>query len=119
MLISVIINMGLLKVFNKFDVPSEVQMIIQTFIIAKPEYDSVLNELKLQYNLGLWWLYKPPIPEVMTSINHIFELEHAPGKVEFMTYDDSMDIVEQAFILEEVNDEIETKVYNKIIKKYT
>jgi len=111
--------MGLLKVFNKFHVPSEVQMIIQTFIKAKPEYDSVLYDLTLRYNLGLWWLYNPPMPEVMTSLNHIFEVEDPPSKVEFMTYDDSMDIVEQAFNLEEVNDEIETKVYHKVIKKYT
>ena len=111
--------MGLLKVFNKFDVPSEVQMIIQTFIKAKLEYDSVLYELTLRYNLGLWWLYKPPTSILMTSNNHIFELVDPPTKVEFMTYDDSMDIVEQAFNLEEVNDEIETKVYHKVIKKYT
>lgn len=111
--------MGLLKVFNKFHVPSEVQMIIQTFIKAKPEYDSVLYDLTLRYNLGLWWLYNPPMPEVMTSLNDIFEVEDPPSKVEFMTYDDSMDIVEQAFNLEEVNDEIETKVYHKVIKKYT
>ena len=111
--------MGLLKVFNKFHVPSEVQMIIQTFIKAKPEYDSVLYDLTLRYNLGLWWLYNPPTSILMTSNNHIFELVDPPTKVEFMTYDDSMDIVEQAFNLEEVNDEIETKVYHKVIKKYT
>ena len=111
--------MGLLKVFNKFHVPSEVQMIIQTFIKAKPEYDSVLYELTLRYNLGLWWLYKPPTSILMTSNNHIFELVDPPTKVEFMTYDDSMDIVEQAFNLEEVNDEIVSKVYDKVIKKYT
>lgn len=111
--------MGLLKVFNKFHVPSELQMIIQTFIKAKPEYDSVLYDLTLRYNLGLWWLYNPPIPKVMTNINQIFEVEDIPGKVEFMTYDDSMDIVEQAFNLEEVNDEIVSKVYDKVIKKYT
>ena len=111
--------MGLLKVFNKFHVPSEVQMIIQTFIKSKPEYDSVLYELTLRYNLGLWWLYKPPTSILMTSNNHIFELVDPPTKVEFMTYDDSMDIVEQAFNLEEVNDEIVSKVYDKVIKKYT
>lgn len=112
--------MGLLKVFNKFNIPSEVQMIIQRFSKAKPEYDSVLYELTLRYNLGLWWLYTPPVPEVMTMcIDHIFEVEDGPGKVKFITYDDSMDIVEQAFILEEVMDELETKVYHKVIKKYT
>ena len=79
----------------------------------------VLDELSLYYNSGLWWLYKPPISEVITSINHIFEEEENPGKVEFMTYDDSIDIVEQAYNLDEVMIEFKEQIYYGKIHKYS
>lgn len=111
--------MTLHQKFNALCIPREVQGMIYSYNIAKKEYNIVLDELLLYYNSGLWWLYKPPISEVITSINHIFEEEENPGKVEFMTYDDSIDIVEQAYNLDEVMIEFKEKIYYGKIHKYS
>jgi len=111
--------MTLYQRFNALCIPREVQGMIYSYNIAKKEYNMVLDELLLYYNSGLWWLYKSPMTSVVNSINHIFEEEDTPGKVEFMTYDDSIDIVEQAYNLDEVMSEFQEKIYYGKIHKYS
>ena len=100
--------MSLVQLFNKYSLPSEIQMIIQQFNIVKKEYDAVVYELQLQYNSGLWWLYKPQQVNVLEvgedgSIEEVTKL----GTVEFMTYDASQEICEQAILLEELHNELQ------------
>lgn len=117
--------MTLAELFKQLNIPPEIQRNIHEFNKEKKEFDHVLNQLSLYYNSGLWWLYKSHVNTLsyMNDQNGEFYYDEAIdpeyGKVEFITYDDSMDIVEQAFNLEEVNDEFKTKIYHKAIKKYT
>lgn len=104
--------MTLAELFRQLNIPPEIQRNIHEFNKEKKEFEVVLNQLLLHYNSGLWWLYK-------SHVNTLSNINEPNGKVEFTTYDDSMDIVEQAFNLEEVNDEFMAKVYHKVIKKYT
>ena len=45
---------------TKHCLPREVMIYIYDFINMKPEFNQVLNELLLKYNMGLWWLSTPP-----------------------------------------------------------
>ena len=104
--------MSLVQLFKTYHIPCEVQIIIQQFNIAKKEYDMVVHELQLQYNSGLWWLYKPQVNELWLDEDGSIEEVTKPGKVEFMAYDDSQDICEQAILLEELHNELQWKYYN-------
>lgn len=105
--------MSLVQLFKTYHIPAEVQMIIQQFNIAKIEYDVVVYDLQLQYNSGLWWLYKPHVNELELDEDGSIEEVTKSGKVEFMTYDDTQDICEQAILLEELHNELQWKNYNK------
>ena len=99
--------MSLIQLFNKYSIPLEIQMIIQIFNIAKKDYDIVVRDLEMQYNSGLWWLYKPHVSELLISADGSIEEVDKPNKVEFMTYDDAQDICEQAILLEELHNELQ------------
>ena len=101
--------MLLVQLFKTYHIPCEVQMIIQQFNIAKKQYDAVIYELKLHYNSGLWWLYKSQVNELELNEDGSIEEVTKPGKVEFMAYDDSQDICEQAILLEELHNELQWK----------
>ena len=101
--------MSLIQLFKTYHIPREVQMIIQQFNIAKKQYDAVIYELQLHYNAGLWWLYKSQINELELHEDSSIEEVTKPGKVEFMTYDDTQDICEQAILLEELHNELQWK----------
>jgi len=45
---------------TKHSLPREVMIYIYDFINMKPEFNKVLDELLLKYNMGLWWLSTPP-----------------------------------------------------------
>lgn len=105
--------MSLIQLFKTYHIPSEVQMIIQQFNIAKIEYDAVVYDLQLHYNLGLWWLYKPQVNKLELGEDGSIEEITESDKVEFMTYDDSQDICEQAILLEELHNELQWKNYNE------
>tara|TARA_A100001015_G_scaffold240253_1_gene273872 strand:- start:69 stop:407 length:339 start_codon:yes stop_codon:yes gene_type:complete len=98
--------MSLIQLFKQYRLPSEIQMLIQQFNIEKKEYDTVITEIQLQYNSGLWWLYKPQVTELLTTPEGTIEEVDKPTKVEFMTYDDGQDICEQAILLEELHNEL-------------
>ena len=104
--------MSLVQLFNTYHIPSEVQMIIQQFNIAKIEYNAVIHELQLQYNSGLWWLYQSQVHVLELGEDGSIEEVNKPNKVEFMTYDDAQDICEQAILLEELHNELQWKYYN-------
>ena len=99
--------MSLVQLFKTYHIPCEVQMIIQQFNIAKKEYDTVVHELQLQYNSGLWWLYQPHVSELCTCGCEDYMEVDKPNKVEFMTYDDAQEICEQAILLEELHNELQ------------
>ena len=101
--------MSLIQLFKTYYIPCEVQMIIQQFNIAKKEYDAVVYDLQLQYNSGLWWLYKPHVNVLELDEDGSIEEVTESGKVEFMTYDDAQDICEQAILLEELHNELQWK----------
>ena len=105
--------MSLIQLFKTYHIPCEVQMIIQQFNIAKKQYDAVIYELELQYNSGLWWLYKPQVNELELGEDGSIEEVTKSGQVEFMTYDDTQDICEQAILLEELHNELQWKNYNE------
>ena len=104
--------MSLVQLFKTYHIPCEVQMIIQQFNIAKIDYNTVVHELELQYNSGLWWLYKPQVNELWLGEDGSIEEVTKPNKVEFMTYADTQDIYERAILLEELHIELHWK-YNK------
>lgn len=103
--------MSLIQLFKTYHIPCEVQMIIQQFNIAKKQYDAVIYELELQYNSGLWWLYKPQVNVLELDEDGSIEEVTKLGKVEFMTYDDTQDICEQAILLEELHNELQWVYY--------
>ena len=105
--------MSLIQLFKTYHIPCEVQMIIQQFNIAKKQYDAVIYELELQYNSGLWWLYKPQVNKLELGEDGSIEEVNKPNKVEFMTYDDAQNICEQAILLEELHNELQWKNYNE------
>ena len=45
---------------TKHNLPRELIAYIHDFNNMKPQYNEVLNELVLKYNMGLWWLSTPP-----------------------------------------------------------
>ena len=108
--------MSLVQLFNKYSLPSEIQMIIQKFNIAKKEYDTVVRDLELQYNSGLWWLYQPHVSELCTCGCEDYIEVDTSNKVEFMTYDDAQDICDQAILLEELHNELQwgIQLYNEL-----
>ena len=45
---------------SKHKLPKEIIIHIYGFVNMKPQYNEVLHELELKYNMGLWWLSTPP-----------------------------------------------------------
>jgi hypothetical protein len=50
----------MLAIATKHELPKEIIIHIYGFINMKPQYNKVLHELELKYNMGLWWLSSPP-----------------------------------------------------------
>ena len=74
---------------------------------SKNNFNNVLNELKLLYNSGLWWLYVVPAVEVFDSEYNYIETR---ARVSFTDFDDSIMICEQDIKYKEVLNELKEKM---------
>lgn len=90
------------QLFNKYNIPLDIQRTIQVCNSEKDKFNKVLNELLLQYNYGLWWLYWTP-KETLDNHGNIIDTSN---NVSFNSYNDDDYICEQAIIREELLNEL-------------
>ena len=109
--------MTLQTVFNNHDLPIELRYQINDFLYGtiKNKYDTVIKELTLSYNEGLWWLsYMQLIPDL--DFREEEEEEDLPKKVEFTTWNEDSYICEQAILREHLMNEL--KYYYSYLMLY-